>query len=163
MTCPMSPRPCAALLPLHPSCVVGCVWGSMFGSLPVLMSPCGWESWGGARWLLAAWLPSWRLGCSTHTEFTCGCEQAAHSFPTISTAELSATSKKGKTREGAGNHPHRILEGRFPSATGEEGGKRRDWPLESNLPKAPAQLVGDLFLGSAIHGSCGTSTCSQLL
>lgn len=57
-------------------------------------SPCGWESWGGARWLLAAWLPSWRLGCSTHTEFTCGCEQAAHSFPTISTAELSATSKK---------------------------------------------------------------------
>lgn len=31
---------------------------------------------------------------ATHTEFRCGTEQAIHSFLTISTAELSATSKK---------------------------------------------------------------------
>lgn len=31
---------------------------------------------------------------ATHIEFRCGSEQAIHSFLTISTAELSATSKK---------------------------------------------------------------------
>lgn len=75
----------------------------------------------------------------------------------------------GEKGEGAVSHPHPApevnpgKEDRSPSATVDEGSKRKSRPLGSDLSKTFAPRVGQRFLGSLVHGCCLTSTFSHLL